>query len=467
MEKQQEAPLWDAIARHSAQGLYPYHVPSHKAGRGLDPSFAAHMAEFDLTELAGLDNLVAPEGPLAAAEALAAVLVSAEATYFTTNGSTAGVIAGVLALAPPGSTIVLPATAHQSFHHACVLGDLRPIFLPVELHPELALPMGYTMSSLRTCLAERRASLVAAASPTYHGVCSDIPAIANLCKEYGVPLLVDEAHGTHLLVSDTAVQSAVRSGADIVVQSVHKTGGALTGAAWVHCFNPRFTEPLKRALRLVQSTSPSYLLLASLDLARKTLATEGAARFCLARRHADKLRALLPAVSFPAAWQQDPLRVVFDARHFAMSGFALERTMRAYGLVPEMADFYTVTLVVGLSESDEGADKLAILARDLPRAAVVSKVRLVPQQMEKRVPVLTPRQAFYSLRKWVPLSDARGEICAEPLTPYPPGTPLLWPGQRVRQGDIAYISALLSAGGNCKGITPTGQIPVIAGENGE
>ncbi|MBT9176295.1 MAG: Arginine decarboxylase [Firmicutes bacterium] len=467
MQEQRETPLWSAVAKHRAQSLYPYHVPAHKAGRGLLPSFAAHMAEFDLTELPGLDNLAAPDGPLADAEALAATFVGADATYFTTNGSTAGILASVLAVAPPGSTIILPETAHQSFHSACVLGDLSPVFLPVELYPELALPMGYTLSSLRKSLAECRPSLVVATTPTYHGVCSDSAAIKAVCREHGVPLLVDEAHGTHLLVSDTQVQSAVRSGADLVVQSMHKTGGALTGAAWVHCFNPHFREPLKRALRLVQSTSPSYLLLTSLDLARRTLAIEGAARFCSSRGHADKLRALLPAVSFPRDWQQDPLRIVIDARYFDMSGFALQQIMLAYGLSPEMADAYTVTLVIGLFESAEGLPRAAALARDLPRTTVIPKAQLVPYLSGGRLQMLTPRQAYFSQSIRVPLARARGEICAEPLVPYPPGVPLLWPGQRIEHEDISYLQALLAAGGNCIGVSPTGQILVIAGEDCE
>lgn len=459
--------MWSAVAQHRARDCYPYHVPGHKAGHGLDSSFVAHIADCDLTELPGLDNLAAPTGPLAAAEALAAALVRAEATYFTTNGSTAGILAGVLALAPPGSNIILPRTAHQSFYSACVLGDLVPIFLPVELHPELALPMGYTLSSLRASLEIWRPSVVVATSPTYHGVCGDTAAITAVCREYGVPVLVDEAHGTHLLVSDTEVQSAVCSGADIVVQSVHKTGGALTGAAWVHCFTPRYREPLKRALRLVQSSSPSYPLLVSLDLARRTLATEGRARFGLSRQHADKLRALLPAVSFPAPWQQDPLRVVIDARYFNMSGFALEKAMGSYGLAPEMADAHTVTLVLGLFESDEGLRRAAALARDLPRVGRVSRVQVLPHQLDRRMPVLTPRQAYFGRRREVPLSHALGEICAEPLVPYPPGVPLLWPGQRIELEDVAYLKAHLAAGGNCVGISPTKQMLVMAGDNCE
>ena len=465
MAEQREAPLWNAMAKHRVQGLYPYHVPGHKGGRGLDPSFAAHMAEFDLTELPGLDNLLAPNGPLAAAEALAASLVGAEATYFTTNGSTAGLMAGVLAMAPPGSTVFLPENAHQCFFSACVLGDLRPVFLPVEFQPEVALPLCYTASTLCDSLAKCRPSLVVATTPTYHGVCSDTSAIAELCREHGVPLLVDEAHGTHLIVSDTEVQSAVRSGADVVVQSVHKTAGALTGAAWVHCFNPHFKEPLKRALRLVQSTSPSYLLLASLDLARKMLATEGAARFSLSRRHADKLSASLPTVLLPPPWKQDPLRVVVDARYFDMSGFALEQVMQAHGLAPEMADAYTVTLVVGLSEGDEGWQRAAALAERLPQKAVPVSAQVAPRPKTCAPQVLAPRQAFYSQRVWVPLGEAKGRICAEPLVPNPPGIPLLWPGQCIEQADIAFLSELSAAGGSCTGISPAGKILVIAGES--
>jgi len=450
--------------RHQQQGLYPYHVPSHKAGRGLDVDFAGNLVQCDLTELPGLDNLAAPTGPLAAAEALAASLADACATYFTTNGSTAGLIAGVLATAPPGSTILLPQTAHLSLYSACVLGDLRPVFLPVELHPELPLALGYTTDTLRAALAKHHPSLVVATSPTYHGAISDISAFTSLCREYAVPLLVDEAHGTHLLVSDRPAASAARSKADVVVQSVHKTGGALTGAAWVHCFNPALTLALKRALRLMQSTSPSYLLLASLDLARRALATAGLERFRLACQQADKLRELLPTVFFPSPWQQDPLRVVIDARYFGLSGFALHQAMLDCGLSPEMADTYTVTLVVGLSESDEGVERVLALAKGLPRVTTLAEIVGRPYYLSTRAQVLTPREAYFAVHKWVPLMRGQGEICAEPLVPYPPGVPLVGPGQTIEREDVAYIQELIAAGGSCTGVSATGQILVIAGE---
>lgn len=461
---QEAAPLWAALQEYKWRGLSSFHVPSHKGGRGLDPEFTGSMSTFDFTELPGLDNLMQPTGPIAEAERLAAALAGAKATYFTTNGSTAGLIAAVLACCKPGSTILLPQNAHISLLHACVLGDVRPAFLRVDMHESCAIPLGYTEHQLRSALKEHRPSLVVAVSPTYHGVISDLCALVAVCREKNIPLLVDEAHGTHLLLSPESCLSAVKSGADVVVQSVHKTGGALTGAAWIHCFNASLCSPLKDALRLVQSTSPSYLLLASLDLARRELATVGSELYQRVLRYAQDIRRILRCVELPPPWQQDPCRIVVDARSYGLSGSQLEGMMLSMGVAPEMHDAHTVTLVLGLREGIEVVEYFRHMAKVLPAPSAAQANAAARPLPPLPAQVLTPREVHFSSKEWVSLPNAAGKVAAAPLTPYPPGVPLVWPGQVVTEELVRYIERLTATGCACLNLSGNGQILVVAGD---
>lgn len=462
---QEEAPLWTALQTYRDKGLSSFHVPAHKGGRGLDPDFLQQMPYYDLTELPGLDNLLLPTGPIAEAQRLAAALVGAKATYFTTNGSTAGLIAAVLACCKPGSTVLLPQNAHISLLHACVLGDVYPAFLGVQMHESCHIPLGYAPDQLKKAILLHRPSLVVAVSPTYHGVISDLKSLADVCREEKVPLLVDEAHGTHLLASFEPLSSAL-SGASLVVQSVHKTGGALTGAAWVHCFDESLCVSLKEALRLVQSTSPSYLLLASLDLARRALATYGPEHYQRVKHYAREIRHYLRCVELPAAWQQDPLRIVVNAKSYGLSGSQLESIMLRLGVAPEMHDAHTVTLVLGLTEDKEVVEKMRGVAEALAALPLPLAAPRAEQGEALPLPVLarSPREVHYGQKEWVALASAAGRIAAAPLTPYPPGVPLVWPGQRITLEIIEYIQKITESGGFCINLSESGQILVVAGE---
>lgn len=441
MNSESRAPLWDAIKRHLSRSAYPFHVPGHKGGRGLSHEFKVGLVNADLTELPELGNLLAPSGPIAEAEALAAEWVGAKATHFTTNGSSAALIAAVLACCPRGSQVVLPQNAHQSLFHACVLGDLSPIFVPVSLDSSLGIPLGVTPAALRQVLSTVQASLVVVVHPTYHGVCGDVASLAAVCREFDVPLLVDEAHGTHLLLADQAPFSAVRQGADIVVQSVHKTGTALTGAAWVHCLTERWSDRVKDALRLVQSTSPSYLLLASLDLARVQMQSQGKTLLAEAVPISLAARRLLPCFAPPWPYLQDPLRLVIDCAKLGLSGYELERYFTQLGVLPEMVEPQTVTLVLGLHDGQEALRCLERAVHGLDQVANCADRRPKFLPMPFCPTILRPAQAYWQERTCLPLEQAIGRIAATPVTPYPPGIPIIWPGQMFTEECVDYILA--------------------------
>ncbi len=447
------APLWDAVRRHTDAAAYPYHVPGHKQGRGLPEEFARRMAQFDLTELPGLDNLLAPSGPLAEAESLAARLCGSKACHFTTGGSTSGIIAALLALCPSDKRPLLPRNAHVSCVHACVLADLVPIFYDIQEDATRKLFLGADIAdfSLRLTSDVGVALLV---SPNYHGVISDAGAMSSLCREAGIPFIVDEAHGTHLLLSPPMPPSAVSLGADVVVQSVHKTGVALTGSSWVNVNTEAYVRSVKAALRLLQTTSPSYLQLISLDLARAFFETQGKERAEVALRAAQAIRKAVPVYEPPEVYGLDPLRVVVDSLPLGMNGHQLGQHLLAQGVAVEMTDLTTAVLVLS-----PGDGLCAIAPVTAAVAALTHRARRTNSDISPAGRfllgdqfALSPRSAYLASGEDLPLHLANGRIAAEPVTLYPPGSPLIWPGQRIGEDFIEYINMSLAHGASATGL---------------
>lgn len=454
------APLWDALQKHIAEGLFPFHVPGHKAGKGLPTAYLHSLISYDLTELPGLDNLYDPSGPIARAQDLAAQLFGVSATLFTTNGSTAGLIAAVLACCPSGGTLLLPRNAHISLLHACVLGDLSPVFVDVEIDSSTEIPLGLTAEQVRIALERSSADAVVMVYPTYHGVCGDIRGIGEVCRQAGVRLIVDEAHGTHLFLNPSGPVSALCSEASVVVQSAHKTGFALTGAAWIHIKDQSLIQRVKASLRLVQSTSPSYLLLSSLDITRGILEEDGPRLMREALAAASDLAHILPIYVPPTPYQSDPLRLVFHAAQQGMSGIYLADSLHAHGVAVEMCDLYTVTLVLSLADNEESVARLLTAFPQVERQ--LSGQPLVPVCPPLGQQVLTPRQAHFAPKKFCKLEESQGLIAAEAVTAYPPGIPVMWPGQLITTEILEYLASRQVLGVQFSGVSPQGEVLVIA-----
>lgn len=446
-------PLWAAVSSHVMRAGYPFHVPGHKQGRGLSPEFAHQMPRFDLTELPGLDNLLAPHGPLREAERLAAAYTGAAACHFTTGGSTSGIIASIMALCPRGKRILLPRNAHISCLHACVLGDFTPVFYDVIIDEARQIFLGADHADFQSKLSSD-IGVALVVSPNYHGIISDVSELAELCHKASIPLVVDEAHGTHLLLGPPLPASAVRLGADVVVQSVHKTGTALTGAAWVNVKHWCHAESVKAALRLVQSTSPSFLQLVSLDLARAYFESHGAVQLAGTMALADNLRELLPVYVPPHLCLTDPLRIVVDASRFGMHGFLLGEMLAMHGVSVEMSDISTAVLVLTLADDIGAVHAVSGALRYLPTAGFSAVGEAAARC---RLPAvnpfsLPPKDAYFSEYELLPLDRTLGRIAAAPITVYPPGSPLIWPGQRIESDFIEYIYIMLAQGASVTGV---------------
>lgn len=470
-------PLLAAVLAYAARRPARFHVPGHKGGAGLPPALRRALgravAALDVTEVAGLDDLRLPAGAIADAQGLAAAAFGADRTFFLVGGSTSGVIAMIAAACAPGDEVVLPRHAHPSAVAGCILAGARPRWVAVEVDGASQVPLGPAPEAVEAALAAcRRPAAVLAVHPNYYGVAADVAGIAGAARRFGAATLVDEAHGAHFTFHPALPPSALSCGADVAVQSLHKTGGALTGAAMLHSRGRR-VDPARLALmlKLVETSSPSYLLLCSLDAARAFLCDEGhnAIGGCLelagrARREIEAMGPFdcpgLRLAGRPGAGGFDLTRLVVRAGGAPGSAPGLAEYLRSrHGVELEMAA--GANLVAVLTWGDRPAT-VRRLVRGLKSArdagAVAPDERCAAGQRAAlellgapREQALAPREALYSAWRQAPLEAAVGEVSAELAAVHPPGLTILVPGERIGERAAAAAAALRRGGARFQG----------------
>lgn len=477
MADQTETPLLTALAIAANRSHTPFYAPGHKQGQGVLAAFQALVGDSalraDLPELPELDNLFSPAGPIRAAQALAAAAFGADETYFLANGSTCGIEAAVLAVCSPGDKILVPRNAHQSVWAALVLSGALPVYCPPLDDQRWDLALGITAQQVEQALvAHPDLSAVLVVSPSYHGVCSDLEAIAQCVHAHGAVLVVDEAHGAHLGFHEQLPQSAIAAGADLAIQSTHKTLAALSQASMLHVQGQRVNcDRLRQALRLTQSTSPNSLLLASLDAARQQMATTGGALLArtleIGQRVRSRLSTLPPLAVFSPSdlravsehFQLDMTRLVVDVSGLGITGFTADEFLHeALGVTAELPTLRQLAFILSYGNTEADGDRL-IQALQTLVARSPSWEPDLPARMASppadnfafNVPLMTPREAFFAVSRTVSLAAAVGEICADIICPYPPGIPVLLPGEVITEEAIAHLQNLRDSGATITG----------------
>ncbi|MBP2019398.1 arginine/lysine/ornithine decarboxylase [Symbiobacterium terraclitae] len=453
-EEQRRAPLFEALQAYARKVRAPLHVPGHKMGRAAPPEWRAFLGEsglaIDQTEAPGLDDLHAPEGVIAEAQELAAAAFGAWRSYFLVGGTTAGLHALILAACEPGTAIAVPRHAHRSVLGALILAGLRPHWVRVAFDPELGLATGADRGSLQEALQGAAAAVLV--HPTYYGIAAALEAEIGLVHGAGLPVLVDEAHGTHFAFHPDLPPSALSLGADGVVQSVHKTGGSLTQSSLCHLGRGSRLTPARVAemLRLVQTTSPSYLLMASLDVARRALALEGRAAWERALVLAEEARRRVEAIpGLRVRPTDDPTKLLIDVRRRSISGFrAAEWLWDEAGVAVEAAGLTYLLAVLTPGDTMETVDTLAAALSRLPSDEGVPALPPEPPWPEV---VMTPRAAYLGPKRAVPLEEAVGRIAAELVAPYPPGIPVVAPGERLTRDVVDYLGHAARSGWHLQG----------------
>jgi arginine decarboxylase len=492
--RQRPAPYLEALLSYAARGARRAMVPGHKGGAAVDGGLRAALGEaafaLDLpTLIEGVDITVdGSVAPYELARRLAAEAWGARRTWFLTNGASQGNAAACLAIAQRGDRVVVQRTVHGSTIDGMVLAGLQPTFLAPEVDVELGVAHCVTPSALDgalACTPDAAAAIVV--SPTYYGAAADVAGLARVAHAHGVPLVVDEAWGAHLAFSDALPGHALAAGADLVISSTHKHAGSLTQSAMLHLGAGGHLDEacVDRALRLVSSTSPSSLLLASLDAARRHAAIDGARLLAQAADELARLRARIRRIggldvlderlvgSFGVA-AIDPLRLCVDVRATGLSGYEVARRMRRDDdLHVELSGEHVVVCVFGLAEpvAVHGARLVQALARACARVprgtrAIAppnvghppsrggktdvrrARVRLAPPWGEV---ALSPRAAFLAAPEAVPMTEAAGRIAAECLAAYPPGIPNVLPGERLTAANLASLRRTIEHGGVVRG----------------
>jgi len=478
---QQRTPYFDALLEYVQSGTSSFHTPGHKQGAGMHPRLRDFIGDrvlsIDLTQIRGLDDLNAPEGPIQEAHELAAAAYGSDFTYFLVNGSTAGNQAMLMTALRPGDTVLLPRNSHKSATSALIMSATRPVYMKPEVDRALHIDHCVTPETVAASLSEHpEARAVFITSPTYYGATADLRAIEQIVHAQRKLLLVDEAWGPHLHFHPDLPPSATSAGADACVNSTHKLLAGMSQASMLHTVGERIDQGrLRSTLRLFQSTSPSLVLLASLDVARMQMATQGRPllerALALARDARRRLNEIpgvycmgLDQVGKPGIAGYDETRIVITVKDLGYTGYEAEEILRKRnGVQVELADLFNVVALVTIGDSRATIDRLVAAVRELATAARPRDIQTPAGVLKRRasqggfelpdIPqqVATPREAFLSDHVEIPFQDSAGKICAEVVTPYPPGIPILCPGEAITQNIIDYVRLELEAGVHMQG----------------
>ncbi len=431
-----------------AQDKLPMHMPGHKRNALLAPYLRDLGAALDLTEIEGLDNLHRPQGILRDSMRLAASLYGAAASMYLVGGSTSGILAGVRALSGPGDKVILQRESHLAAHNAVALCRLDPVYLYPAVLPDLGIAGSLTPETLSRCITNNPgAGLLILGCPNYEGILSDLPALVTLAHSAGMRVLVDAAHGAHLGLSAHFPAGAVASGADIVVQSLHKTLPSLTQTAICHARDAVTAARLAAQLDVFQTSSPSYLLLASIDSCVRLLRDRGEELFSRWRamldlfyaRTADLEHLRVFAGQDPLVFDRDPSKLLISCHGAGITGRVLMARLRGeHRMELEMAGAGYALAMTGMGDDGENLARLSLAlhavdaslqpARHAPAAALP-----IPEQ------VCLPHLALERDAELVPMAQCAGRVCAEYLSVYPPGCPLLVPGERVSEEALVCL----------------------------
>ncbi len=462
--RQSKAPLFDTLLAHAKRDVISFHCPGHKNGRSIDKKLKNYTGEevykFDVTVFDEVDSLHDPVGPIKKAQELMAEAYGVKHSLFLVNGTSVGNMAMFLAACDPGDSIIVSRSSHKSIMAGIIMAGLWPIWIQPKIDQNLDIIFNSTYDQIKDALDRYpEAKAVFVTSPTYNGVVTDLGKIVDLCHRRGKIVLVDEAHGPHLIFNKKLPQSAIDAGADLCVQSTHKILSAMSQGSVLH-FNSKLVDfnRVKKIVSMLQTTSPNYLTLASLDLARRQAFLHGSENFdkviaaaewgrkyinndissmkCLTREEVKKL-----------GFDLDVTKLTVNVTKTGLSGYEIESILaKEYNIQLDYADIFNLVAIMG-----EGSEKSDVEAFVRALKEISKKYHGKQKNWILQIPslatemVMMPRDVFLSNNtKRVFLNKAVGHVAAQTLTPYPPGIPVLIPGERITQEICDYLMDMSS-----------------------
>ena len=452
---QTSAPIYEALERFRSMRVVPFDVPGHKRGRG-NPELARLLGEtcvsMDVNSMKPLDNLCHPVSVIRDAEELAADAFGAAHAFLMVGGTTSSVQSMVLSAVKGGEKIILPRNVHRSVMGAMVLCGAIPVYVNPECDDRLGIPLGMKVSEVERAIRENPdAKAVLVNNPTYYGICSDLKAIVELAHAHGMLCLADEAHGTHFYFHEDLPMSAMEAGADLAAVSMHKSGGSLTQSSMLLAGPNMSPGHVRQIINLTQTTSASYLLLSSLDIARRNLALRGREEFGRVMRMADYAREEINAIGGYYAFSKelingdsvydfDITKLSVNTLNIGLAGIEVYDLLRdEYDIQIEFGDLGNILAYLSIGDRPREIERLVSALSEVRRRFGKSSAGLMKQEYIDPEVVVSPQRAFYAPKERLPLEDTVGRVCSEFVMCYPPGIPILTPGERITQDIIAYI----------------------------
>lgn len=467
MVNQFETPLFTALKNHAEKNPIQFHIPGHKKGNGMDPEFREFIGEnalsIDLINIGPLDDLHLPKGIIKQSQELAAKAFGADYTFFSVQGTSGAIMTMIMSVCGPGDKILVPRNVHKSIMSAIVFSGAVPIFIHPELDSIFGISHGITPDSIERALVlhpDTKAVLVI--NPTYYGISGDLEKIVNITHSRHIPVLVDEAHGAHIHFHKELPLSAMAAGADMAATSMHKLGGSLTQSSILNQQGDLVSpKRVQSVLSMLTTTSTSYLLLASLDVARKSLATEGQALLEETIRKAEETRSKINEIPHlycmgreilesSAAVAMDPTKLLISVKELGITGYDVEKWLRnRFNIEVELSDLYNILCIVTPGDTDEDLLKLTQALTELSQESHTQVDKNVNSSvLLPEIPslALTPRDAFYADTEVIPFEESAGRIIAEFVMVYPPGIPIFIPGEIITQDNLVYTRKNVEAG---------------------
>ncbi len=463
---QLETPLFSGLVEHAKKNPIQFHIPGHKKGAGMDSDFrdfvGGNALSIDLINIGPLDDLHAPKGIIKQAQDLAAEAFGADHTFFSVQGTSGAIMTMVMAVCGPGDKIIVPRNVHKSVMSAIIFSGAIPVFIHPEVDVELGISHGITTHAVEKALSQNPdAKGLLVINPTYFGISADLKKIVEIAHSYHVPVLVDEAHGVHIHFHDSLPLSAMQAGADMAATSVHKLGGSMTQSSILNVkeglVSPKRVQSI---LSMLTTTSTSYLLLASLDVARKQLATKGHELIERTIELAQYMRREINRIDYlycvgeeiletEAAHDYDPTKLIISVKELGLTGYEVEKWLRGmYNIEVELSDLYNILCIITPGDTYKEADILLEALRALSKMRTEKKEQAHTKVLLPEIPLLalTPRDAFYAETELVPFDESEGRIIAEFIMVYPPGIPIFIPGEIVTKENLLYIKKNIEVG---------------------
>ncbi len=452
---QSRAPIYEALQNFRQMRVVPFDVPGHKHGKG-NPELTEFLGEqcvsIDVNSMKPLDNLCHPVSVIHEAEVLAADAFGAAHAFLMVGGTTSSVQSMVLSTCKRGDKIILPRNVHRSVINALVLCGAIPVYVNPEVDCRLGISLGMQREQVAKAIAEHPdAVAVFVNNPTYYGVCSDLRAIVKMAHDAGMYCLADEAHGTHFYFGEGMPVSAMAAGADMAAVSMHKSGGSLTQSSLL-LIGPRMNVGhVRQIINLTQTTSGSYLLMSSLDISRRNLAQRGKQVFKKVIEMAEYAREEINAIGGYYAFGRelingnsifdfDPTKLSVHTRDIGLAGIEVYDLLRdEYDIQIEFGDIGNILAYLSIGDRPQELERLVSALAEIRRRFQKDSNGLLSQEYIDPEVVLSPQEAFYATKKSVPLKDSAGMVCSEFVMCYPPGIPILAPGERITQDILNYI----------------------------